>query len=897
MKRLIAFLCACVVTVSLSANPVSKESARKLAERFLQQKGIQVGSEAARARGGKTTAGYQPLYVFNTVDDRGFVIVSGDDCAEPILGYTTRGHFDEANIPENFRSWLEDMTAEIEAVSQQPKTRGSGVAPVPQQVAIHAAVSPMIVTQWDQGNTDNVYNALLPLVGGQSPCTGCVATAGAQVMYYYRWPEAPTQVVPGYTLSKSYGADTSGDLPSVTFQWDKMLAKYNRRENSTPLTVAEEAVATLMLYCAYAAQMNFHPGGSSASTSTLSDGMCQYFDYNPNSWKNVYRSDYTIADWDALIYNELANGRPIIYSGSSFNGGHAFICDGYDGAGLYHFNWGWGGDHNGYFKLQATNPYGKTDISDVGYISDNYCIIGLQPNSWPYTEDPNADDEWEVPVVEGLVATASNITVDGTIVTMSLGNKNEETAAFGFGIGELNADGSISVVSTENEMYKDWGELPNNYSWTKVKFDFSTYGLSEGSHMLVPICIIKGETEWKRCKSGDVYFEVTVSGGAMTIVGHPVESLQIDEFSLASGGSPGSRQTVRLSMTNLGDNIEKKFYIYKGTAENMGEYAGSVTVKIASGNTKTYTTSIGKLDAGNYTLYLTTQYGGDQYMAKTDITIEQDLKATSFDISGLKFTNNLLEVNVTVENNASEYASPLYLFASQYGSLNLVYAAGSAIERGSSENVLFYFQPSAPGSWTLLVTTDSEGTNVIGQTTVEIEAPPSGEITLTASDQKAVFGENDVTYSFTVSNTGGTLSYRDLETWLFVYDEKGVGWSVSNAMTPLILGPGEAKTITLHFDGLEEGSRYGIVTYYYLMSESDNQSQVDRYPFVFKKPSGGGETAKGDVNGDSRVNGTDIQAVINVITDEEYSEEADINKDNKVNGTDIQEIINIIVEE
>ena len=53
----------------------------------------------------------------------------------------------------------------------------------------------------------------------------------------------------------------------------------------------------------------------------------------------------------------------------------------------------------------------------------------------------------------------------------------------------------------------------------------------------------------------------------------------------------------------------------------------------------------------------------------------------------------------------------------------------------------------------------------------------------------------------------------------------------------------------------------------------------------------------GDVNGDNKVNGTDIQAVINVIVDEDYVEEADINKDNKVNGTDIQEIINIIVEE
>ena len=64
-----------------------------------------------------------------------------------------------------------------------------------------------------------------------------------------------------------------------------------------------------------------------------------------------------------------------------------------------------------------------------------------------------------------------------------------------------------------------------------------------------------------------------------------------------------------------------------------------------------------------------------------------------------------------------------------------------------------------------------------------------------------------------------------------------------------------------------------------------------------KSVTGASPKKSADVNNDGKVNGTDIQTVINVIVDEDYVEKADVNKDNKVNGTDIQEIINIIVEE
>lgn len=902
MKRLFMLWLACLAILTVSAGPVSQQQARKLAESFLQKKGVQVRSEAARARGGRTATGEQTLYVFNTVGDRGFVIVSGDDRVESILGYTTHGSFDEATLPENFRAWLEQTSAEIEALakqSQQPVTSTTEVAPAPRQVAIHPAVSPLIITEWNQGNTDNVYNAHLPKVGGKSPCTGCVATAGAQIMYYYRWPQAPTQVVPGYTLERAHGADTSGDLPSFTFQWDKMKTKYSYREETAPLTEAEEAVADLMLYCGYAAQMNFGTaedhGGSSASTSTLADGMCKYFDYNPDTWKVVDRSNYSIADWDELIYNELASGRPIIYSGS-FAGGHAFICDGYDGAGLYHFNWGWGGGYDGFFKLQATNPYGKTNIRNMGYIADHYCVIGLQPNSWPVNTVSIENDEWETPEIEGLVATASNIRVQDMIVVMRLGNDNEDAVAFGYGIGELNGDGSISVISTENERYKEWGELSKGWFYSDVSFDFSAYELSEGSHTLVPISLVNGETEWKRCRPADVYFEVTVSGGAKTVVGHPVENLQIKGFDLATGGIPGYYQSVNFTVTNHGDNIEKTLYIYRGTADDLGDRVASKTIKIASGNTKTYNVSIGKLEAGTYTISLAGERGGN-VLAKKEVTITQDLSATSFDVTGVKFANSELEVDVTVENHAGDYAYPLFLFASKTNSMDFVYAAGSAIERGSSEVVKFYFKPTETGTWNLWVATDYEGTNVIGQTQIEIEEAPTGKVSLKSSNQNAIFGKDNVTYSFTVQNIGDVANYHDIETWLWVYDDSGSGTTSSDTrkITPLVLQPGEEKTVTVSYSGLEEGVKYGLSTYCYESFDSSSMIQFDRYRFTFVKPSGDG--TPGDADGNGKVDANDVKVLINYMNGSGTinMDSADLDGDNKITIADIIKLVNLIL--
>ena len=911
MKKLYLLLIVLGIAWYASANPVNRQQARQQAEKFLQGKGIVISGEtAARSIGHKSTAN-QPFYVFNTTDSRGFVIVAGDDRIEPIIGYTTQGSFDENNLPVNFKAWLEQAAAEIEAIAAQPTLARTESAPknVSRKVAIHRAIDPLIITAWNQGNTDNVYNAHLPLVNGQIPCTGCVATAGAQVMYYYHrdLPDI-TQPIPGYKLTDgdgndySNGADTSNDLPAIQFQWNKMKTSYNYREPDAPTTEEEDAVADLMLYCGYAAHMNYGladvHGGSSASTSTLADGFGKYFGFNPNTWKMVTRSYYSISEWDEIIYNELASGRPIIYSGS-FRGGHAFICDGYDGAGLYHFNWGWGGGYNGFFKLQTTNPNGESNIKDMGYIADNYCIIGLQPMSWPDIIDPNADDTWEVPEIEGIVATASNISVENTTVSMRLSNGNEETYGFGFGIGELNGDGTITPIDIGKESYKNT-DLQEGWGFSGISFDFSTYDLTDGSHTLVPISIVNGETDWRRCKPANLYFDVNVSGGEKTVIAHPIENLQINTFELATGGTPGYYQGVRLNITNNGDNLEKRLYVYVGTAADKGKSAGSETVKIAAGNTKDYRINISKLDAGNYTLRLLNKYDGDMVLAQTEITISQDLQVISFDFdtSQQRFTNSTIKVSATVENHAGDYAVPLYLLAGTGGTKEFKYAAGSAIESGSSEDVTFYFSPDQAGTWTLYIATDKEGENVIGETTIEIVDPPSGTVELTKIEEKVTCKGTSATYTLTVKNTGSTVNYQNLWALLFEDINGTNDWSyVQDKNIPLVLEPGETKTVSTTFDNLVVGRNYFANIRYETIYGSGNWKTFCFPEFTFTPSSNPSEPLLGDANGDGEVNAQDVVDIINHMMGKPTStgtfdeEAADVNEDGTINVADIIMII------
>ena len=393
MKRLLLLLISVFALVSASwADQITREQALAKAQQFLSQKGLsrslkvaETQMSRARARG-KNTPDY--YYVFNAGQNQGFVIISGDDATEEVLGYSTSGAFDLNNIPPAMEAWLNYYSEQISMIQQ-------GKAQAAPKLATHSAVSPFMTVKWNQSEP---YNGKTPLgyytnrTEGYNCVTGCVATAMAQVLYYQRFVNSTQAEITGYKNQTSFTSPSGvkeANVPTIpqgsALDWTNMVDSYNGSESQNQ----KDAVANLMLYCGAAVQMNYGLNSSSASNSKIPDALKKYFGYSRGT-RHINRSNYSDDDWDNLIYNEIASGRPVIYGGQTkSNSGHSFIIHGYDGAGKYAINWGWGGYQDNYFTLDNLTPSdqgtggGKTG---EGYNFEQEAVINLAKEDGTFTE-------------------------------------------------------------------------------------------------------------------------------------------------------------------------------------------------------------------------------------------------------------------------------------------------------------------------------------------------------------------------------------------------------------------------------------------------------------------------------------------------------------------------------
>lgn len=372
MKHLFTALFILMASVTtVHGQTVSISDAQRKASAFLS-------TQTAGAKGGAATElqlaytaqdGDETYYYVFNQSGGGFVIVGGDEAARTILGYVDHGTFDYATAPENVKWWLgqyqQQISNAIKGVKQGIISLSQNAGAKGVNAIARANINPLVTTEWDQVAPYNTaipkfYPAYSYTDPNNATATGCVATAAAQVMFYHKYPTTGTG---SKTYESGYGKTYSADFGSTTYQWSKMTTTYTYNSytgtDSGTGTDAENAVATLMYHCGVAASMNyctFYNGGSEASTTTLGQGMISYFGYDRGM--TLERRDYYSDDaWAEMIYAELASDRPVIYSGSTGSAGHAFICDGYkydDGYDLYHMNWGWHGNCNGFFPLQGT---------------------------------------------------------------------------------------------------------------------------------------------------------------------------------------------------------------------------------------------------------------------------------------------------------------------------------------------------------------------------------------------------------------------------------------------------------------------------------------------------------------------------------------------------------------
>lgn len=271
---------------------------------------------------------------------RGFAVVSADDAAPAVLGYS-QGDVPSAVNPA-FAWWLDAMDKVLAEAARQGR-RMATVKPDPDK--FKPEVEPLCVTEWGQ---EAPYNNMCPIVSGEERClTGCVATSIGQVLYYHKGPAhgygRRTIYFPQYDPN---GTAIYVDFDNQVFDWGDMLPSY--KDGYT--TTQADAVASLMRALGVAVNMNYGGGASGAYHTDAADGLKVYLGIE--GARRVDRSAYTDTEWMNLLFDQLSNGLPVVYGGADVSmGGHSFVLDGYDSEGMMHINWGWYGEYNGYFDL------------------------------------------------------------------------------------------------------------------------------------------------------------------------------------------------------------------------------------------------------------------------------------------------------------------------------------------------------------------------------------------------------------------------------------------------------------------------------------------------------------------------------------------------------------------
>ena len=384
MKRILVTLLGVILALGLSAAPLTREEARlraidfmKKTTRNLTMEPIKDRAQLAPRRSKATSTDQELYYVFSRGEGKGFVIVSGDDRVQAVIGYTEQGDFDYNQLPDNMRHWLDMRESELLELSTYQGSLGAS-----HRAQAHDKIEPMVTTQWNQGSP---YNDECPKYwDGKRSVTGCVATAMAQVLYFQRAKSVTeTQAaIPGYTANKNdpnYGhLQVEGIPENSPIDWENMTNTYN--SNST--AKQKKAVAQLMHYCGVSVRMDYTSSSSGAYSNDVPTAFQKYFGYG-SSVRYIAMSSYTNDEWDKLLYQELEQGRPFYLSGHNSSGGHAFVSDGYDGNYCFHINWGWGGSSDGYYMLSKLKP-GSQGIggSEGGYSDGEGAVIGCEPTNY-----------------------------------------------------------------------------------------------------------------------------------------------------------------------------------------------------------------------------------------------------------------------------------------------------------------------------------------------------------------------------------------------------------------------------------------------------------------------------------------------------------------------------------
>lgn len=568
-----------LMSIVMTATPVSKEQARETAKTFWEQK-----SKGRRAATnvmlqepqllGNGKDGCPLAYVVNRGHNQGFVLVSGSDADDAVIGYSDEGEIDVQQLPDNMRAWLQAY----EATARQLKASGTSRRAAG-RVRTKSSIAPLMKSQWDQGAPYYNRTPILKTKTGedQHAFTGCTITAMAQILYYHQWPKEATKPIPAYTDSPEPDAPKLPALEPYTFDWSKMYPTYKNDENG-------DEVAQLMLYLGTAAKADYGVESTNASGYNALKGIINYFGYDAGA-QVIWRNQKTYDEWVNMLYQELVEKRPVLFSGTTKDGAHSFVVDGYSEEDFFHVNWGWSGQSDGYYRVALMDPKNQGNggsATDEAYTNHQVAFFGVKPAT-----------------AEGKVQAARLTILEGKLYYAPPGTEYWDTETEGYeGASDSNGDYTVLPrITTWNfttvdgtfdmglRLAKNDGSFSKDYAWEKmnnIKYsiegqqldftgEFFTFNakeekMTDGDYKLYFLSKASGEQEWQLDENWDkVYVEI-----------------KLDD---AHGKMTTKMVTITLSITNKGKGDYHGDLMFQENADGKSWEAG-IAADVPAGETR-----------------------------------------------------------------------------------------------------------------------------------------------------------------------------------------------------------------------------------------------------------------------------------------------------------------------
>ena len=897
MKRLLLVLISLLLYTGIYAESVSRSDALKKAQSFMPGKHFVESQSVASARA-QSSGKPDAFYVFNADDNGGFVIVSGDDRTTEILGYSKTGNFDIEQIPENLKWWLDGYCRQIEALGTTLKPA------VKSSTRSSAAIAPLIKTKWNQNDP---YNYMCPDGYGNdykdatynpnNRClTGCVATAMAQVMYYWKWPES-CPGIDGYT--SYYGASLKA-LPATTFNWDQMKTTYGKNETGA----AAEAVAKLMRYCGQAVIMDYGVEYSSAYLST--SALAGVFNYSKNLCE-LFRDGYTTSKWESLVYDELAKGRPVLYGGLTKNDeGHQFIVDGYDGNGLFHMNWGWGGLSDDYFVLSIADPDNQGaggSASNGAYQYEQSAIFGVQP--------PVAG-EVMLPVLFSNIeefstinATRSGVSEDFTNVYLnaeihssySIEAESPLNAQIGWALYQN--DEFVSCIGSKDVSIPVYGGEYYGIIDNNMTVSFGA-GLATGKYQLCQVYKLPGDTSWRLTEGTSNTNYIIANVGTTTLnirMADQNSSYTTKSIVVSDNPEVGSPVKVTATITNNGESqkLMVNLWAQKLGSDTWTNVAQSA-LELAPGKTADVSLSFVPKEQGTYTLKVS-QTSADEAVTTT-INVVGSFEF--FDGKGIKYLCNPIQKHAKVIYDDSYHFMENVVIPATITVEGVQYSVTSiddeaflecdnltsvVISNGITSIGESAFEGAYNADFTLPTTLKTIGDYAFwdAESIVDLILPEGLEsIGVGAFD--CCFNLQNLTLPSTLKSIGEDAFLRTIR----------LSTVISHIKEPFEI---DVSVFAKEFEWDE-------INKWYLFTKSSATLIVPVGTKTKYNATAGWDMFQsitemmtpvlGDINGDGEVDKKDLDTIVQFIMAGEYDEKADLNHDGKVDAADIVEMVNIM---